>query len=194
VFYLWPSLERVFRSPNAPPLLGVTISYNIMLDVAHEVVITNLKSQQPHSCTCAQIETILPSTNACCSSSSKSFFDLEFLGIDDIVYQELKEEDERLRMSMTQLKGKSIAQPSQGNRDDTVKKLETGTTVACTKSLEESVKDLRNVERKEQKKKINTCTKSLKSTCIQGKYKVMIKPHFTLRKVRSVVNALKRDT
>jgi hypothetical protein len=30
-----------------------------------------------------------------------------------------------------------------------VKKLETGTTVACTKSLEESVKDLRNVKRKE---------------------------------------------
>jgi hypothetical protein len=32
-----------------------------MLNIAHEVVITNLKSQQPHSCTCVQIETILPS-------------------------------------------------------------------------------------------------------------------------------------
>ena len=46
-------------------------------------------------------------------------------------------------MSLTQLKGKCIAQPSQDNRDHMVKKLETGTTEACTKSLEENVKDLR---------------------------------------------------
>jgi hypothetical protein len=32
-------------------------------------------------------------------------------------------------MSLTQLKGKCIAQPSQDNRDHMVKKLETGTTV-----------------------------------------------------------------
>jgi hypothetical protein len=63
---------------------------HIMLDVAHEVVITNLKSDQPQSLTCAQIETILSSANACCSPASKSFFELEFPGIDDIVYQELK--------------------------------------------------------------------------------------------------------
>jgi hypothetical protein len=31
---------------------------HIMLDIAHEVVIANLKSHQPHSCTCVQIETI----------------------------------------------------------------------------------------------------------------------------------------
>jgi hypothetical protein len=49
-----------------------------------------------------------------------------------------------------------------------VKKLETRTTVACTKSLEENVKDLRNVKRKEQKKKINTSTKSLNHASIQG--------------------------
>jgi hypothetical protein len=30
-----------------------------------------------------------------------------------------------------------------------VKKLDTGTIVACTKSLEENVKDLRNVKRKQ---------------------------------------------
>jgi hypothetical protein len=68
-----------------------------MLNVGHEVVITNFKSQQPHSCTCVQIETILPCANACCSPASK-----------------------------TSLKGKCIAQPSQDNRDDMVKKLETG--------------------------------------------------------------------
>jgi hypothetical protein len=74
---------------------------HIMLDVAHEVVITNLKSHQPQLCTCVQIETILPCANACCSSARKSFFELEFLGIDDIVYQELMEENERLRTSLT---------------------------------------------------------------------------------------------
>jgi uncharacterized small protein (DUF1192 family) len=36
---------------------------HIMLNIAHEVVIENLKSQQPHSCTCIQIETISPCAN-----------------------------------------------------------------------------------------------------------------------------------
>jgi hypothetical protein len=49
-----------------------------------------------------------------------------------------------------------------------VKKLETGTTVACTKSLEENVKDLRNVKRKEQNKKINTSVKSPNHASMQG--------------------------
>jgi uncharacterized small protein (DUF1192 family) len=61
---------------------------HIMLNIAHEVVIENVKSQQPQACTCVQIETILPCAN--CSPASKSFLELEFPGIDDIVYQELK--------------------------------------------------------------------------------------------------------
>jgi cell division protein FtsB len=126
---------------------------HIMLNIAHEVVIENLKSQQPHSCTCIQIETILPCDNACCQSTSKSSFELEFAGTKEDTYQKLKEENERLKMSLTQLKGKCITQPSQDNRDHMVKKLETGTTVACTKSLEENVKDSRIAKRKEQKKK-----------------------------------------
>jgi hypothetical protein len=141
---------------------------HIMLNIAHEVVIENLKSQQPHSCRCVQIETILPCANACCSPASISFFELEFPGINNVAYQELKEENERLRMSLTQLKGKCIAQPSQDNHDDMVKKLESGTTVACTKSLEKNVKDLRNVKRKEQKNKTNTSMKSLNHASIQG--------------------------
>ena len=71
-------------------------------------------------------------------------------------------------MSFTQLKGKCTAQPSQDNCDYMVKKLETGTTEAWTKSLEENVKDLGNVKRKEQNKKINTSTKSLNHASIQG--------------------------
>jgi hypothetical protein len=47
---------------------------------------------------------------------------------------------------LTQLKGKCIAQPSQDNRDHMVKKLETGTTVACTKSLEEKCQELEDCQ------------------------------------------------
>ena len=43
-----------------------------------------------------------------------------------------------------------------------------GTTVACTKSLEENVKDLRIVKRKEQKKKINTSAQSINHASMQG--------------------------
>jgi uncharacterized small protein (DUF1192 family) len=111
------------------------IDNHIMLNIAHEVVIENLKSQQPHSCTCIQIETILPCANACYSSTSNSSFELEFTGTKDDTCQKLKEENERPRTSLTQLKGKCTTQPSQDNRDYMVKKLETGTTVACTKSL-----------------------------------------------------------
>jgi hypothetical protein len=140
---------------------------HIILNIAYEVVIENLKSQQPQSCTCIQIETMLPCANACCPSTSKSSFDLEFAGTNDDTYQKLKEENERLKMTLTQLKGKSIAQPSQDNRDHMVKKLETG-TVACTKSLEENVKDLRIAKRRKQKTKINTSSKSHNHASIQG--------------------------
>jgi hypothetical protein len=141
---------------------------HIILDITHEVVIENLKSQQPHTCTCIQIETILPCANACCPSTSKPSFKLEFAGTKDDTYQKLKEENERLKMSLTQLKGKCIAQSSQDNRDYMVKKLETGTTEACTKSLEENVKDLRIAKRRKQKKKINTSSKSLNHASIKG--------------------------
>jgi hypothetical protein len=71
-------------------------------------------------------------------------------------------------MSLTQLKGKCIAQPSQDNCDHMVKKLETETIVACTKSLEENIKDLRIAKRRKQKKKINTSSKSLNHASIKG--------------------------
>jgi hypothetical protein len=69
---------------------------------------------------------------------------------------------------LTQQKWKCTAQPYQDNRDYMVKKLETGTTVACTKFLEENVKDSRNDKRKEQKKKINASTKNLNHASMQG--------------------------
>jgi hypothetical protein len=113
---------------------------HIMLEMSHEVVLTNLKSYQPHLCTCTQIETILSCTNKCCSQESQSSIELEFSGTSNVSYakenNELKEENERLRRSLTQLKGKCHAQPSQDNSDNMVKKLEKGTTVACKKPLQ----------------------------------------------------------
>ena len=110
---------------------------HIMLEMAHEVVLTNLKSYQPHICTCTQVETILSCANKCCSQESQSSIELEISGISDISItqenKELKEEVGMLRRSLTRLKGKCHAQPSQDNRDNMVKKLEKGTTVACTR-------------------------------------------------------------
>jgi hypothetical protein len=40
---------------------------HIMLKMAHEVVLTNLKSYQSHVCTCVEIETVLSCANHCCS-------------------------------------------------------------------------------------------------------------------------------
>jgi hypothetical protein len=45
---------------------------HIILNTAHEVVIENLKFQQPQPCTCIQIETISSCAYACCPSTSKS--------------------------------------------------------------------------------------------------------------------------
>jgi hypothetical protein len=165
-----------------------------ILNIAHEVVIENLKFQQPHSCTCIQIEAILPCAKACCSSTSKSSFELEFAGTKDDTYQKLKEENERLKMSLTQLKGKFIAQPSQDNRDHMVKKLETETTVACTKSLEENVKDLRIAKRREQKKIINTSSKSLNHASIQGNIQGNDQTTLHTKRSKKCSECLKRDT
>jgi hypothetical protein len=39
---------------------------HIMIDVAHEVVIVNLSSCEPHSCTCAYLDNISSCANPCC--------------------------------------------------------------------------------------------------------------------------------
>jgi hypothetical protein len=44
---------------------------HIMLDIAHEVVITSLNSCEPHSCTCALLDNIPPCANPCCSKESQ---------------------------------------------------------------------------------------------------------------------------
>jgi hypothetical protein len=143
----------------------------IMLEMAHEVMLTNLKSYQPHMCTCVEIKTILTCVNNCCYQASQSFIELEISGISDISItqenKELKEEVGRLRRSLTLLKGKCHAQPSHDNRDNMVKKLEKGTTVACTNPLQNNAKFPKKGMSKHQEKKAKAHDKCLNhaSTC-----------------------------
>lgn len=48
---------------------------HIMLDTAHEVIITSFKSYEPHQCTCAHLENLLSCVNSCCSKVSQSLIE-----------------------------------------------------------------------------------------------------------------------
>ena len=108
-----------------------------MLEIAHEVVVTMVKSYQPHThkCTCTQVPYILSCANNCCSQASQPFIEHVIVETcDDSITkenEELKEEVERLRRDLIQWKGECNAQPSQDNREDMVKKLKKGSTEAC---------------------------------------------------------------
>jgi hypothetical protein len=71
---------------------------------------------------------------------------------------DLKEENERLRRSLTQLTGKCHAQPSQDKCDNMVKKLEKGTIVVFTKPLQKYTKTSKKDTSKTQGDKINAHT------------------------------------
>ena len=117
-----------------------------MLEIAHEVVVTTVKSYQPHThkCTCTQVPYILSCANNCCSQPSQPSVGHVIVEIcDDSITkenEELKEEVERLKRDLIQLKGMCNAQPSQDNREDMVKTLEKGSTKACIKPHQEGHK------------------------------------------------------
>uniref|UniRef100_K3ZDE1 Uncharacterized protein n=1 Tax=Setaria italica TaxID=4555 RepID=K3ZDE1_SETIT len=78
------------------------------------------------------------------NESNVSLFD-KFLieSCDDLITQEnenLKQEVEKLKMDLSRLKDRSIAQPSQNNRDSMVKKFEKGSTLQC--SYNNSIKSI----------------------------------------------------
>jgi len=112
---------------------------HLMLEIAHEVVVTAVKSYQPHThkFTCTQVTCILSCANNCCYKANQPFAEHVFVETcDDSITkesEELKEEVERLRRDLIQLKGKCNAQTSQDNHEDMVKKLEKGSTDAFIK-------------------------------------------------------------
>jgi hypothetical protein len=48
---------------------------HIMLDTAHEVIITSFKSYELHQCTCAHLENLLSCVNSYCSKVSQSLIE-----------------------------------------------------------------------------------------------------------------------
>ena len=103
-----------------------------MLGIAHEVVITSVKSYQPltHTCTYSQVQIMLSCDKSCCSQATNSCVEhVVAESCDDLIAEEndeLKREVEELKIEMIKLKNKGQVQPSQDNRDNTVKKLDKG--------------------------------------------------------------------
>jgi hypothetical protein len=108
-----------------------------LLESAHEVMVTTVKDSQPHTCTRAQLFIDLSCANSCCSQAKPSCDEHVLVKTCDSLIasenDELKRENEMLKMELSRLKGKGHVQPSQDNRDHMVKKLEKGSIVICTK-------------------------------------------------------------
>jgi hypothetical protein len=108
-----------------------------LLEPTHEVMVTTIKFSQPHTCTCASHSIDLSCANSC-SSQAKPLYD-EHISVetcDSLIVSEndeLKRENEMLKMELSRLKGKGHVQPSQDNCDHMVKKLEKGSTITCVK-------------------------------------------------------------
>jgi hypothetical protein len=108
-----------------------------MLQSAHEVMITKVKYREPHTYTCAPPSFDLSCANSCCSQAKPSCDEhVPIKTCDSFIAREnddLKRENEMLKMELSRLKDKGHVQPSQGNRDHMMKKLEKGSTVTCAK-------------------------------------------------------------
>jgi hypothetical protein len=130
----------------------------VLLESAHEVMVTMVKDCQPHTCTCAQPSIDLSYANSCCSEAKPSCDEHVLVETCDKLIasenDELKRENEMLNMKLSQLKGKSHVQPFQDNRDHMVKKFEKGSTVTCAKLPQINLKtSYQNVDKPKIKKK-----------------------------------------
>jgi hypothetical protein len=108
-----------------------------LLESAHEVMVTTVKDSQPHTCTCAQSSIDLSCASSCCSQAKPSCDEHVLVETCDSLTasenDELKRENEMLKMELSRLKGKGHVQPSQDNHDYMVKKLEKGSIITCAK-------------------------------------------------------------
>jgi hypothetical protein len=108
-----------------------------LLESAHEVMVTTVKNSQPHTCTCAQPSIDLSCANSCCSQAKPSCDEHVLVETYDSLIasenDELKRENEMLKLELSRLKDKDHVQPSQDNCDHMVKKLEKGSTITCAK-------------------------------------------------------------
>jgi hypothetical protein len=115
-----------------------------LLEAAHEVMVTTVKDSQPHTCTCVQPSIDLSCTNSYCSQAKLSCDEHVLVETCDSLItsenDELKRENEILKMELSQLKGKSHVQLSQDNRDHMVNKVEKGSIITWTKLTQINLK------------------------------------------------------
>jgi len=113
-----------------------------ILEIAHEVMVTVVKSNKQIDNTCSQNE-----------NKEKQYLCEQVIVEDcndDLALENevLKQEVERLSQDLSKLKGKSVVQPSQDNRDTMVKKLEKGSTVQNSCKLIHKSKESKSQARK----------------------------------------------
>jgi hypothetical protein len=97
---------------------------HIILDVAHEVVITNLNSCELHSCTNTHLDNLSPCANPCRSKGSECINEQKVVGSQKKLCGNKKQR---------QLRRRRIAQLFQDIHGRVVKKLEKGKTAASVK-------------------------------------------------------------
>jgi hypothetical protein len=113
---------------------------HIMLDVAYKVIIANLNSCEPHSCTRAHLDNVSSCTNPGCSKESQLLDEHQAAGSKEKVL--IKERNKKTK----QLRRRCIAQPSQDIHGSVVKKLETGKTAASVKLHKKDVPKAKDEE------------------------------------------------
>jgi hypothetical protein len=127
-----------------------------MLEVAHEIVLTSVKSYQPlsHTCTCSQVQITLSCDKPCCSQATNSCVEHVIAETcDDLIAEEndqIKREVEELNIEIIKLKSKGQVQPSQDNRDAMMKKLEKGSNLSTSAPQQDQAKDKSLVQVKKQ--------------------------------------------
>ena len=102
------SKNEILQEDHDEPLCSheKLIDSHLMLEIAHEVVVTSVKSYQPHThkCTCTQVLSILSCANNCCSQASQPSVEHVLIETyDDSITkenEELKKEVERLKMDL----------------------------------------------------------------------------------------------
>ena len=123
------------------------VDSHVLLQVAHEVVLTSVKSYQPlsHTCTCSQVQIMLSCHKSCCSQATNSYVEhVVAESCDDLITEEndeLKREVEVLKIEMIKLKSKGQVQPSQDNHDNMVKKLENGSNSTILAPQQDQAKE-----------------------------------------------------
>jgi hypothetical protein len=131
-----------------------------LLEATNEVMVITVKSYQPHTYACAPHSINLSCDNSYCSQAKPSCDEHVLVETCDSLIpsenDELKRENEMLKMELSQLKGKVHVQPSQDNRDFVVKKLEKGSTITCAKLTQINWKTCyQKVDKTKVKKKAN---------------------------------------